>query len=97
MKDEIGNGQSDISSKLAARLDEQNAAITRFLSVDRVRIEADGFICGYDPMNQFRVGDRILAKNMINIMVGGEVRQIMGETLVEMKPGSPNLTVAYRK
>lgn len=95
LKDEIGDGQSEISTKLADKLDERNAAINRFMSAARVRTEADGFICGYDPMNQFRVGDRILAKNIMNIMVDGEVLSIKGEVLVEMKPGSPNLTVAY--
>ena len=97
LKDELGNGQSEISNKLANKLDEQNVAIRSFLLSDRTRIEAEGFICGYDPMNQFRVGDRILAKNMINIMVNGEVHAIKGEVLVEMKQGSPNLTIAYWK
>lgn len=65
------------------------------MSSDRVRTEAEGFICGYDPMNQFRAGDKIYAKNIMNIMVGGEVCNLNGEVLVEMKPGSPNLTIAY--
>jgi len=95
LKDQIGDGQSEISNKLAAKLDERNAAIKQFMSKDRVRTEAEGFICGYDPMNQFRLGDKILAKNFMFIMVNGEVRSIEGEVLVEMKPGSPNLTIAY--
>lgn len=95
LKDQIGDGQSEISNKLAAKLDERNAAIKQFMSKDRVRTEAEGFICGYDPMNQFRLGDKILAKNYMFIMVKGEVRSIEGEVLVEMKPGSPNLTIAY--
>lgn len=97
LKDEIGNGQSEISDKLAAKLEERNAAISRFMSADRTRIEAEGFICGYDPMNQFCAGDRIFAKNIMNIMVGGEVCSLKGEVLVEMKPGSPDLTIAYWK
>lgn len=97
LKDEIGNEQSEISNKLAAKVDERNEAINLFMSEKRVRTEAEGFICGYDPMNQFRVGDKILAKNIMNIMVDGKVCSIKGEVLVEMKPGSPNLTLAYWK
>lgn len=97
LKDEIGNGQSEIRDKLATEFDERNAAISHFMSADRIRIEADGFICGYDPMNQFRVGDRIFAKNIMSIMVGREIYNIKGEVLVEMKPDSPNLTIAYWK
>ncbi len=97
LKDEIGNGQSEISDKLTKKLEEQNAAIHKFMFADRTRTEAEGYICGYDPMNQFRVGNRILAKNIMNIMVDGEVYTIKGEVLVEMKPDSPNLTIAYWK
>ena len=61
------------------------------------RTEAIGRICGYDPMNQIRVGDKLLAKYFFLLQVGNKQETLTGETLVEMKEGSLFETVAYWK
>lgn len=97
LRDEIGDTDSTISTRLETTLSERRKKIDTFMSEKRTRTEAVGFICGYDPMNQFRVGDLILAQNLICIRTDEEMVSVNGEVLVEMQPGSPNRTVGYWK
>ena len=59
------------------------------------RHEARGYICGYDPMNQFRVGDRIYARHFMKIQTGEGEITLTQPVVVEMQPDSANLTLAY--
>lgn len=95
LADEIGENASSVEQKITDYEEAKKASIDRFMASERLRTEAEGRICGYDPMNQIRVGNRLLAKTYIVIQVGEKQEQFVGETLVEMKEGSLFETVAY--
>lgn len=93
--DEVAGKESSVNRKIADTLDNKKALIEKFMSGERTRTEAPGMICGYDPMNQIRLGDKLLAKHFLIIQVGEKQETLVGETLVEMKEGSLFETVAY--
>ena len=66
-----------------------------FFEKETVYIAADGFICGYDPMNQIRVKDQILASRFIMISVEGEMKKIDGPVVLDMKPRKANELNGY--
>lgn len=93
--DEVAGKESSVNRKIAETLENKKALIEKFMSGERTRTEAPGMICGYDPMNQIRLGDKLLAKHFLIIQVGEKQETLVGETLVEMKEGSLFETVAY--
>ncbi len=93
--DEVAGKESSVNRKIADTLENKKALIEKFMSGERTRTEAPGMICGYDPMNQIRLGDKLLAKHFLIIQVGEKQETLVGETLVEMKEGSLFETVAY--
>lgn len=95
LKDEIGESESSVCQKMNEFTDRNKAAIEAFMAKGPLRIEAAGRICGYDPMNQIRVGDKLFAKHFLLLQVGDKQETLTGETLVEMKEGSLFETVAY--
>ena len=66
-----------------------------FFKEETVYTAADGFICGYDPMNQIRVKDQILASRFIMISVNGEKKKIQGPVVLDMKPQKANEVSGY--
>lgn len=69
--------------------------VKKFFAEDRKFVEAKGYICGYDPMNQIRVGDRLLAFEFVAVNSDGEIASLRGPVVVEMEKGSPNMTKGY--
>lgn len=89
--------QGEIEGRIAANQAEKQQKFDDFFSNGRQYHEEVGFICGYDPMNQIRLGDRLWAKHFMAINVNGEVVQMHEQCVVEMQAGSPNLTKGYWK
>ncbi len=54
-----------------------------------------GMICGYDPMNMFRVGKHIYCKYIVFLKVADEVQRHQRTIVLEMKNGSENEITGY--
>ena len=89
--------QSEIQNKLEKEQASKQQKIGTFFSDDTEYHEAVGFICGYDPMNQIRFGDKLWVKHFMAINVNGEIIQMHEECVVEMQENSSNLTKGYWK
>lgn len=50
--------------------------------------ECEGVICGYDPMNMFRVENRIFCSHIVFLQVGDAVQTMQRTIVLEMKDGS---------
>ncbi len=50
--------------------------------------ECEGVICGYDPMNMFRVENRIFCSHIVFLQVGDAVQTMRRTIVLEMKDGS---------
>lgn len=92
---EIGNEETPLEKNLKKDFEEKRKTVDAFFGIQRERHEAEGYICGYDPMNQFRFEDKLYAKNIMFINVNDEIIKLEGPVLVELKPESANLTIAY--
>ena len=54
-----------------------------------------GMICGYDPMNMFRVGKHIYCKYIVFLKVADEVQRHQRSIVLELKDGSENEITGY--
>lgn len=54
-------------------------------------------ICGYDPMNMQRLGDKVYCAHFVFLSSGYDFLKLEGETVLNMQPGSPNTVNAYTK
>lgn len=57
--------------------------------------ECDGVICGYDPMNMFRVENRIYCRHIVFLQVGDAVQTVQRTIVLEMKDGSEREIKGY--
>lgn len=57
--------------------------------------ECSGVICGYDPMNMFRVGNRIYCKYIVFLKVADEVQRHQRAIVLELKDGTDNEITGY--
>lgn len=58
-------------------------------------IASDAFICGYDPMNMFRVGDMIYCSSFVLLNENGNVKAINSAAALKLKDGSDQSVVGY--
>jgi len=58
-------------------------------------IECKGIICGYDPMNMFRLKDMIYCSHFILLHIDGEMRTINSEVTLRLEEGSNRNVVGY--
>lgn len=54
-----------------------------------------GEICGYDPMNMFRLGDRIWCGHFVCLLVQGETRLYHGPLVLELQEGTDGTVKGY--
>ena len=92
---EIKEDMCEITRRLLEDKKARERRFDEFFSKDVVRIPAEGYICGYDPMNQLRMGNRLLATGFIMINIKDRAIHIPGPVVVELKADTPNLTTAY--
>ena len=57
--------------------------------------ECESVICGYDPMNMFRVGNRIYCKHIVFLKVGDEVQMHRRAIVLELSDGSERDVKGY--
>lgn len=60
-------------------------------------LNPDTTICGYDPMNMQRLGDKVYCAHFVFLSAGDDFLKLEGETVLHMQPGSPNKVYAYTK
>lgn len=74
----------------------QNAELEEFYKAARRKEEGPFVICGYDPMNFWRQGDILFSRSFVSLHApGGEVKNIYGKALFNMKSGSSNAVLNY--
>ena len=52
-------------------------------------------ICGYDPMNMFRVGDQLFCRHFVFLNENGQTKPIQTAVVLKLAPGSNNRIVGY--
>lgn len=92
---ETDESRSSISIRMENNNEEKALKVKKFFAEDRKFVEAKGYIRGYDPMNQIRVGDRLLVFEFVAVNSDGEIASLRGPVVVEMEKGSPNMTKGY--
>ena len=97
LEQECTDLKSGIKNKLETERASKQQKLASFFSDDTEYHEAVGFICGYDPMNQIRLGDKLWAKHFMAINVNGEIIQMHEQCVIEMQENSSNLTKGYWK
>ena len=95
LESEIPKEACETARRLAENKKVRKKRFDDFFANNTVRIPAEGFICGYDPMNQIRMGDRLLADGFVMIDVAGEQIHIPGPVVVDLQTDTPNLVTAY--
>ncbi len=56
---------------------------------------AETIICGYDPMNMHRLGDKIYCSHFVFLKSGDDFLKLDGEIVLHMVPGSPDQVLSY--
>ncbi len=57
--------------------------------------EYNAFICGYDPMNMFRVGDMVYCRYFVCLNKNGEIKTINSAVALKLAQGSNQAVVGY--
>lgn len=85
--------QNIIAGLLKQRQEKINSAVLRL----HKKTSGDFFISGYDPINMFRLENMILCSNFVRLTEErtGESFLLLGEILLDMKPGSSKQVFAY--
>jgi len=58
-------------------------------------VACNGFICGYDPMNMFRLEDMIYCSHIVFLNIGGEIKTINSAVALQLVPGSVRDVLGY--
>ena len=57
--------------------------------------ECPSFICGYDPMNMFRLGDFVYCKHFVCLNENGMVKTFTSAILLKLEEGSNQMVTGY--
>ena len=57
--------------------------------------ECSSFICGYDPMNMFRLGDYVYCKHFVCLNENGTVKTFTSAILLQLEEGSNQKVTGY--
>lgn len=78
------------------------AALTRKRTDEIAQYTADAaytacnaFICGYDPMSMFRVGDQLFCRHFVFLNENGQTKPIHTAVVLKLAPGSNDHVVGY--
>lgn len=75
-------------------MDKRKNEIAEHLSRSRF-IECKALICGYDPMNMFRIGDFIYCRYFVCLDEGGRLRSINSAAVLKLADGSNQEVIGY--
>lgn len=74
---------------------DRQKRIDAFFAENRQYTEGSFRVCGYDPMNQIRVGDRLLATRFLMLWDGEKMITLNGPTVLRMKTGETRDAEGY--
>ncbi len=80
-----------------SELVEEKEAIVAEHIVRSQYVECDAFICGYDPMNMFRIGNLIYCSHFVFLNENGQINQINGAIALELADNSDYAVKGYYK
>lgn len=83
-----------VAREFSARTAKQADEIAQF-TANATYTACDASICGYDPMNMFRVGDQLLCRHFVLLNEGGRTKPIYTATVLNLAPGSPDRVIGY--
>ncbi len=83
-----------ISENYLKRLEEKEIKLREHMSRAEY-VECNGFICGYDPMNMFRLGDMIYCSHFVLLHIDGEMRTINSEVVIKLAESSNRDVIGY--
>lgn len=78
----------------AALAQEQQALLDRHISRASYTT-CRGRICGYDPMNMFRLGDRIYCSHFVSLQLDGQTQTFTRPIVLVLQEGSVDRVVGY--
>jgi hypothetical protein len=78
---------------------EKKQKFAEFESSHNEKAEKDCYICGYDPMNMIRMGDKLLCVRFVMLKSEADDNPmfIQGPVMVNLKSGSANEVLSYVK
>ena len=85
----------DFISKKFAELAAEKEAIIKDHVEHAVYTECPSFICGYDPMNMFRLGDFVYCKYFVCLNENGTVKTFTSAILLQLEKGSNQKVTGY--
>lgn len=83
-----------VAREFTALTQRQTEEIEQYMA-NAVYTVCDAFICGYDPMNMFRVGDQLFCRHFVFLNEGGNIKPIHTAVVLKLAPGSINYIVGY--
>ena len=83
-----------IETAYAKLVGERTRTIDEHITAS-VYTQCEAEICGYDPMNMFRVGNRIYCKYLAFLKTGDEVQSYYRAIVLELKDGSEREITGY--
>lgn len=85
----------DFIADVYTRLTEEKEARLQAHMETSEYVECSGFICGYDPMNMFRLGDMIYCSHFVFLHIDGEMRTINSAVVLKLAEGSNRDVIGY--
>lgn len=86
----------DITETMQKRQSELRAKIERAeKDAQSTTLNAETIICGYEPMNMHRLGDKVYCSHFVFLKSGDDFLNLDGEIVLNMVPGSPNQVLSY--
>lgn len=82
---------ADVYTRLT---EEKEARLQAHMEISEY-VECSGFICGYDPMNMFRLGDMIYCSHFVFLHIDGEMRTINSAVVLKLAEGSNRDVIGY--
>lgn len=83
-----------IGRKYAALLEEKERKIAAHMARSRY-VDCDAFICGYDPMNMFRVRNMVYCSYFVALNEDGQTKTIDNAVLLVLAEGSDRQICGY--
>jgi hypothetical protein len=76
------------------RMKEKEATLQKHMEATEY-VECKGIICGYDPMNMFRLKDMIYCSHFVMLHINGEMRTINSAVVLKLAEGSNRDVIGY--
>lgn len=93
----IAPQKQDFISKQYKKLVSERTALINETIAKSVFVPCNAHICGYDPMNMFRVQNKLYSGNYVCVDADGITTEICSDAVLEMLDGSVNRISGYYK